>query len=64
MIGDRYEAMDLFALLPQWQLAFEPELAELDRRWPTTCCSRWSRPSWRGAIPRALERAGWGLRSR
>jgi IS5 family transposase len=31
MIRDRYTAMDLFALVPQWQLQFEPELAELDR---------------------------------
>jgi transposase, IS5 family len=31
MIRDRYDPMDLFALVPQWQLAFEPELAELDR---------------------------------
>jgi transposase, IS5 family len=31
MIRDRYAPLDLFALVPQWQLAFEPELAELDR---------------------------------
>ncbi len=30
MIRDRYEPLDLFALVPQLQLAFEPELAELD----------------------------------
>jgi IS5 family transposase len=31
MIRDRYAPLDLFALVPQWQLAFEPELAELDQ---------------------------------
>jgi hypothetical protein len=31
MIRDRYAPMNLFALVPQWQLPFEPELAELDR---------------------------------
>ncbi len=31
MIRDRYAARDLFALVPQWHLQFEPELAELDR---------------------------------
>jgi transposase, IS5 family len=31
MIRDRYAPMDLFALVPQWHLQFEPELAELDR---------------------------------
>src|SRR6266545_1775086 len=30
MIRERYEALDLFALVPQLQLAFEPELAGLD----------------------------------
>src|ERR671930_226333 len=31
MIRDRYAAMDLFALIPEWHLQFEPELAELHR---------------------------------
>jgi len=31
MIRDRYEPMQLFDLVPQLQLAFEPELAEIDR---------------------------------
>lgn len=31
MIRDRYAPMDLFALVPQWHLQVEPELAELDR---------------------------------
>ena len=31
MIRDRYDPVDLFALVPQWHLQFEPELAELDR---------------------------------
>jgi transposase, IS5 family len=31
MIRDRYATMDLFALIPEWHLQFEPELAELDR---------------------------------
>ena len=31
MIRDRYAALGLFALVPQWHLQFEPELAELDR---------------------------------
>jgi IS5 family transposase len=31
MIRDRYAAVDLFALVPEWHLQFEPELAELDR---------------------------------
>ena len=31
MIRDRYAPMDLFGLVPQWHLQFEPELAELDR---------------------------------
>ncbi len=31
MIRDRYAPMDLFAVVPQWHLRFEPELAELDR---------------------------------
>jgi IS5 family transposase len=31
MIRDRYAAVDLFALIPEWHLQFEPELAELDR---------------------------------
>jgi IS5 family transposase len=31
MIRDRYEPLCLFALVPQLRLAFEPELAELDR---------------------------------
>src|SRR5581483_4375283 len=31
MIRDRYAARDLFALIPEWHLQFEPELAELDR---------------------------------
>src|SRR5918911_4757930 len=31
MIRDRYAPMNLFDLVPQWQLRFEPELAELDR---------------------------------
>ena len=31
MIRDRCDPMPLFALVPQWQLRFEPELAELDR---------------------------------
>ncbi len=31
MIRDRYAPLDRFALVPQWQLRFEPELAELDR---------------------------------
>jgi IS5 family transposase len=31
MIRDRYDAMDLFALVPQLHLHFEPELAALDR---------------------------------
>jgi transposase, IS5 family len=31
MIRERYPAMNLFALIPEWQLQFEPELAELDR---------------------------------
>jgi IS5 family transposase len=31
MIRDRYDPMDLFALVPRLQLQFEPELAELDR---------------------------------
>jgi IS5 family transposase len=31
MIRDRYDAMDLFALVPQLRLHFEPELAALDR---------------------------------
>lgn len=30
MIRDRYEALDLFGLVPQLQLAFEPEMAALD----------------------------------
>ena len=30
MIRDRYERLDLFALVPQLRLAFEPELAALD----------------------------------
>jgi len=30
MIRDRYAAVDLFALIPEWHLQFEPELAELD----------------------------------
>src|SRR6266545_6561835 len=30
MIRERYEPLDLFALVPQLQLAFEPELAALD----------------------------------
>src|SRR5919197_5517759 len=31
MLRDRYTPVDLFALVPAWQLRFEPELAELDR---------------------------------
>ena len=31
MIRDRYDPMQLFELVPQLQLRFEPELAELDR---------------------------------
>ena len=31
MMRDRYAPTDLFALVPQWPLRFEPELAELDR---------------------------------
>jgi transposase, IS5 family len=31
MRRDRYATMDLFALIPEWHLQFEPELAELDR---------------------------------
>jgi IS5 family transposase len=31
MIRDRYAAVDLFALIPEWHLQFEPELAEVDR---------------------------------
>src|SRR5712691_8241175 len=31
MIVDRYEPVDLFALVPQLYAGFEPELAELDR---------------------------------
>src|ERR687886_364164 len=31
MIRDRYAPMDLFGLVPQWHVQFEPELAELDR---------------------------------
>ena len=31
MLRDRYALVDLFALVPAWELRFEPELAELDR---------------------------------
>ena len=31
MLRDRYEPLDLFALVPQLQLQFEPQLAQLDR---------------------------------
>src|ERR671933_1477866 len=31
MIRDRYAAVDLFALVPEWHLQFKPDLAELDR---------------------------------
>lgn len=31
MLRDRYEPVDLFALVPQLQLEFEPQLAQLDR---------------------------------
>jgi IS5 family transposase len=31
MLRDRYEPVDLFALVPQLQLAFDPQLAQLDR---------------------------------
>ncbi len=31
MLRDRYEPVDLFALVPQLQLQFEPQLAQLDR---------------------------------
>ena len=30
MIRERYEPLDLFALVPQLQLAFEPELGALE----------------------------------
>jgi transposase, IS5 family len=31
MLRDRYAPVDLFGLVPAWELRFEPELAELDR---------------------------------
>jgi transposase, IS5 family len=31
MLRDRAAPVDLFAMVPAWQLRFEPELAELDR---------------------------------
>ncbi len=33
MLRERYDPYSLFAAVPQLQLAFEPELAELDRRY-------------------------------
>ena len=31
MLRDRYDPIDLFALVPQLELQFEPQLAQLDR---------------------------------